>query len=125
MNIGSLCLFCLYLLTNIINSQATSILPIWSGSDLYQTDTITIPNAAKSGNVVYTYKKAFGAGGTMLVCFGYQSMTQTSQGTSFEITMTNGKTKKNNGGTLSYTIGASTNIKSFSVRYLAIDSSVK
>lgn len=117
-------LFILLSLFQSLTPLAISASPLWSGSDLYQSDTITVNPAAKDGKVNYNYNKAF-SGSTLNVCFGYQSMTQSSQGSNFAIEVTNGRTTKNNGGTLSYKIGSSTSITAFSVRYLAISSSVK
>ena len=106
------------------NSQATSASPIWSGSKLYQSNTITVASPAKSGNVGYTYATAF-SGSTLYVCFGFLSMKQTSQGSNLLISITNGMGKSSTGGTLTYAIGSTTSITAFSARYLAIDGSVK
>jgi hypothetical protein len=53
---GCLCIF----LFQIASSQATSSAPLWSGSKLYQTATISIsPVTNKKGTVPYTYPSAF------------------------------------------------------------------
>lgn len=105
--------------------QVTSTPALWSGSDLYQTGSISVTVSAKTGTVTYNYLKAFSVN-TLQACLGYQSMTQTSQGTTFEIAITNNNNglKNKTGAIMSYTIGSSTAITAFVVRWLAISSSV-